>query len=118
MIWPIFLAALAIYCIFKGVKTLITGRLSAREEEGLVRLSRKGAKIYRRVYSVIYILGALFMIGYAVIKLMELQNMILNMLPFRIAVIIIVLLLSGILIYTRIRCEKIQDDENENSDDD
>ncbi len=43
MIFSIVLAATAVYCIFNGIKTILTGTLSSKEEAQLKGFSEKGA---------------------------------------------------------------------------
>jgi hypothetical protein len=60
MIMAIIFAALGAFCIFNGVKTILTGSLSAVEESRLKDYSKKGAKTYPGgslasfVYNIVY----------------------------------------------------------------
>ena len=59
MIFSIVLAATAVYCIFNGIKTILTGTLSAKEEAQLKAFSEKGARSYKIAYAFMNILGGL-----------------------------------------------------------
>lgn len=111
MIMAIVFAALGAFCIFNGVKAILTGSLSAVEESRLKDYSKKGARTYKLVYSVINIVGGLLVVGLGVLKFLEERNIVADMMPFRIAALVIALILAAVLLIFRAKCKKMTDDE-------
>ena len=74
MVWSIALAVIGVYCIFNGIKTIMTGRLTVKEEVSLKGFSQKGIRVYKLVYSVINIVAGLLIIGLGVERLLVAQN--------------------------------------------
>lgn len=64
--------AIGIYCIIRGIITITTGKVSAREEAKLKEYSAKGVKRYKIFLSVSNIIGGLFCIAISVLKMMNL----------------------------------------------
>ena len=111
MIMAIIFAALGAFCIFNGVKTILTGSLSAVEESRLKDYSKKGAKTYKLVYGITNILGGLLVIGLGVLKFLEEKNIAADMMPFRIGALVFALILAAFLLIFRAKCKKMTDDE-------
>ncbi|WP_407384526.1 hypothetical protein [Ruminococcus sp.] len=111
MVWPIFLAILGAYSIFTGVKTLLTGKLTVREEQRLTDFSQKGARIYKKVYAIISMLGGLLVIGLAVVKLLEAQGVIEQTMIYNIIALGIVAVMVVAMLVARAQCKKMSDDE-------
>ncbi len=110
-IWPIFLALMGVYCIFLGIKTILTGSLTAREEARIQALSMKGSRIYRLVYSIINIIGGLLIVGLAAVMYLSNQGVITDTLPYKLGVLAVVIVLAVVLIITKSKCKKMTDDQ-------
>lgn len=111
MIFDIILAAVGLYSIFNGVKIIITGKLTAREEDRLKDYSKKGARTYKLVYSIVEIISGLLIIGLGVINILEAQNIMEETLLYRIILIGVILVLVGVLLFAKSKCKKMTDDE-------
>ncbi len=70
----IFLIAMGIYCIFRGVMLLITGKLQPREEAGLRGFSENGIRKYKILSAVMNIVGGVLVILITVVKLLNLVD--------------------------------------------
>ena len=111
MIFDIIIAVVGLYSIFNGVKILITGKLTAREEDRLKNFSKKGARTYKLVYSVVEIIAGLLIIGLGVMNILEAQKIMEDTLLYRIILIGVVLVLVGVLLFSKSKCKKMTDDE-------
>ena len=118
--WPFLLAALAVYSIFLGVRILLTGRLTEKEEAKLKDFSNKGARTYKLVYAVVSIVGGLLILAVAVIRFLEnmkvirfLENMksIGDTFVLRLVFIGVALAIGLSMLFVRNACKKMKDDE-------
>ena len=93
----IVLILMGIYCIYRGVMLLMTGKLQQREEARLRGFSENGIRKYKMLSAVMNIVGGLLVIGIAVVRILNLVDLTV----FRsIALVIIVVML---IIYLMIR---------------
>ena len=106
-LWPLICAALGVFCIISGVKTLLTGKLSIREESRLNEYSEKGTRIYKIVYSIINIIAGLVCIGFAIVKYLATQGIITDLNPYRIGGIAFIVVLVVVLVITKSQCKKM-----------
>lgn len=111
MIFSIVLAATAVYCIFNGIKTILTGTLSAKEEAQLKGFSEKGARSYKIAYAFMYILGGLLVAAFAVLRFLEEQKTIGDTLVLRLILLGVAVLMAVLLVAFRSKCKKMTDDE-------
>lgn len=92
----IIMIALGVYCIWRGVMTLVTGKLPAREEEHAKTYSEEGLKKYKLLSSVFSIIGGILVIVLDAVKLFLPQYS--NILWWVILVILIILVIAYVLI--------------------
>ena len=95
MIFSIVLAATAVYCIFNGIKTILTGTLSA----------------YKIAYAFMNILGGLLVAAFAVLRFLEEQKTIGDTLVLRLILLGVAVLMAVLLVAFRSKCKKMTDDE-------
>ena len=62
--------ALALYCIFIGVRTLLTGKTSAQEEAKISNFTEKAAKRYRLVSALLNIVAGVFLAVMSALRLL------------------------------------------------
>lgn len=111
MIFSIVLAVVGVYCVFMGIRTFLTGTLTAREEDRLKDFSKKGARLYKQVYAAMNIVAGLVVIGLSIIKFLESQHIIEEMLPVKLGVLGIAVIIAVVLLVVRAKCRKMTDDE-------
>ena len=109
--WPFLLAALAVYSIFLGVRILLTGRLTEKEEAKLKDFSNKGARTYKLVYAVVSIVGGLLILAVAVIRFLENMKSIGDTFVLRLVFIGVALAIGLSMLFVRNACKKMKDDE-------
>ena len=66
--------ALGIYCIVRGIMTLSTGNLTAKEEEIMKGYSEKGQKRFRMLSALSNILGGVVVCALSAVRIMNLTN--------------------------------------------
>ena len=110
MVFSIVFALLGCYSIFLGVKTLLTGTLSAKEEAEVANYSQKGARTYKLTYSITNIIGGLIVVGVGVIKFLESQKILTDSLPFLIGGLALAIIMAVILIIVKKKCKDMPDD--------
>ncbi|MBQ6322162.1 MAG: hypothetical protein IJI24_04740, partial [Lachnospiraceae bacterium] len=64
--------ALGIYCIYKGIMVLTTGKLTAREETKLRSYSENGIRRYKMVSAVTNIFGGIMICAVSIIRMLNL----------------------------------------------
>ena len=96
--------ALGIYCIARGIITLTSGRLTAREEAKLGDYSENGARRYKMLSAVTNLLGGVFVIVVSVLKIFG----ILKGNLFRVIALVIVAALVVVYILVRNSCKNIK----------
>lgn len=111
MLMAIVFAALGAYCIFYGTKLMVTGRLTAKEEERLSDFSKKGARIYKLVFAVLSIIAGLIMIGEGAVQYLEEQKILANALLVKIILFVFLIALVVVYFVTVSKCRNIPDDE-------
>ena len=107
MIWLIALAAIGIYTIFKGIKTILTGSLTAREEARLTGYSDNGVRLYKKAYAVISIFGGLLALALAVVVYLGSQNIIADTLPYKLGFLAVAVVMAAILLAIQSKCKKM-----------
>lgn len=111
MVWAIVSALIGIYCIFSGVRTILTGKVSASEEKQIAAYSQKGARSFRLVSAVSNIIGGLLVIGCAVVEFLEAQKIIPESIMYKIIFLAVVLIMVGVTFFAQAKCKKMTDDE-------
>lgn len=95
--------ALAVYCIFMGVRTLITGKTGAAEEAKIKDFTERAQKKYRMVSALTNILAGILLIVMSVIKL---ANPEMNTQVFKLVCLGVVVVLVVIYVITWQTCKK------------
>lgn len=108
LLWEIILAVVGVYGIINGFKTILTGKLTVREEARLDGYSEKGIKTYKIVYSVINIIAGFICIGMAIVRYLGSQVVIANSIPINIGVLAVMVVLIVVLIVTKSKCKKME----------
>ncbi len=111
MIYSIFSGLIGVYCVFMGIRTLLTGQLNASEEKRIEGFSKKGARTYKKIYAATTIIGGLGVIAFGVLKILEEQKIMPENLTYKIVILGVVLVLAIILIASKGYCKKMTDDE-------
>lgn len=106
-IWWIVLAVVGVYGIISGVRTILTGKLTAREEARLNGYPERGIKTYKIIYSVINIVAGIICIGMAVVRYLGSQGIISDTTPITIGVLVVLAVLIAVLIISRAKCKKM-----------
>ena len=105
-------ALLGAYCVYTGVRLLLTGKLTAREEEGLINYSQKGAKVYKLAYAAFTIAGGLIVAGLGVVRYLEEQHIVPQSIWYNIIALAVVVVLAVIFLLIRGKSRKMTDDES------
>lgn len=111
MIISIVFIILGAYCIFSGIKILLTGRLSKNEEAKISNYSNKGARTYKLMNVLISIVAGLGIIAQSVLEILESQKILGETMMYRMiiwGVIIVIIVIYFIVIS---KCKKMTDDE-------
>lgn len=111
MVFGIVSSLIGVYCIFMGIRTILTGSLTASVEKSLDGFSKKGARTYKLVYSIVNILGGLAVICFGVLKILEEQKIIAESLIFRIVILAFAVIMAIALVIAKNKCKKMSDDE-------
>lgn len=111
MIFGIVTGLIGIYCIFTGIKTILTGSLTVAEEKRLEGFSRKGARTYKLVYSVMNIIGGLAAIAVGVLRILEEQKILTDVINYKIVILAVAVIMAIVLIFAKNQCKKMSDDE-------
>ena len=107
MMWPFVLGALGIFTSITGVKIILTGKLSAREEEKLAAYSEKGARTMRILNAAFNIIAGLVIIGYAVVRYLENQEIIPDNVISKIVLLGVALVMVVVYFSVRNKCKKM-----------
>ena len=111
MILGIITSILGVYCVFMGIKTILTGSLTINEEKRLEGFSKKGARIYKLLYAAMNIISGLIVISFGVLKILEEQKIIGDTLVYRIIILAVVVIMAIALVIAKMQCKKMSDDE-------
>ncbi|MBQ6550265.1 MAG: hypothetical protein IJL78_02525 [Lachnospiraceae bacterium] len=95
--------ALAVYCIFMGVRTLLTGRTGSAEEAKIKDFTERAQKKYRLVSALMNILAGIFLV---VVSIIRLTNPEMDKTVYRLVSIGILVVLVAVYIITWQVCKK------------
>ena len=101
-IYQIVVIAAGAYCIFRGIMTLLTGKLPEREEVRIKEYSENGMKKYKLLSSLLNIFGGIVVVAGAVLRILNLLD--LNL--YRILLLVIVAVMVVVYILIRNTCTK------------
>ena len=102
---------LGVGLIIFGIKILLTGTLTKSEEAKIASYSKKGARTYKLINVVMYIVAGLFLIGEAIIDFLEFQKILNDI--FWIKAILFGAIIIMVVVYFIVasKCKKMTDDE-------
>ena len=111
MIMSIAFGVFGIGLIIFGIKILLTGTLTKSEEAKIASYSKKGARAYKLINVVMYIVTGLFLIGDAIVDFLEYQKILND--GFWIKAILFGAIIIMVLVYFIVasKCKKMTDDE-------
>ena len=107
MIWPFVLGALGIYTLVLGVRIIVTGKLTAREEERIKDFSEQGARSYRVLNAVMNIVAGFLIVGYAVVRYLEQQGIIPENIVSKLVLLGVVVVMVVIYFIVRNKCKNM-----------
>lgn len=100
----IVLILMGIYCIYRGVMLLMTGKLQQREEARLRGFSENGIRKYKMLSAVMNIVGGPLVIGIAVVRMLDLVDLTV----FRIIALVIIAVMLIIYFVIRNSCKNMK----------
>ena len=100
----IVLILMGIYCVYRGVMLLMTGKLQQREEARLHGFSENGIRRYKMLSAVMNLVGGLLVIGIAVIKMLNLVDLTV----FRIIALVVIAVMLIIYLMIRNSCKNMK----------
>ena len=102
---------LGVGLIIFGIKILLTGTLTKSEEAKIASYSKKGARTYKLINVVMYIVAGLFLIGEAIVDFLEFQKILNDI--FWIKAILFGAIIIMVVVYFIVasKCKKMTDDE-------
>lgn len=106
-IWPFVFGALGIYTIVLGVRIIVTGKLTAREEERMKDYSEQGARSYRVLNAVINIVAGFLIVGYSVVSYLENQGIIPESIIIKLVLLGVLVVMIAIYFIVRNKCKKM-----------
>jgi len=111
MYMSIVFGVLGVGLIIFGIKILLTGTLTKSEEAKIASYSKKGARTYKLINVVMYIVAGLFLIGEAIVDFLEFQKILDDV--FWIKMILFATIILRVVIYFIVasKCKKMTDDE-------
>lgn len=111
MIMSIGFGILGVGLIIFGIKILLTGTLTKSEEAKIASYSKKGARTYKLINVVMYIVAGLFLIGEAIVDFLEFQKILNDI--FWIKAIMFGAIIMMVVVYFIVasKCKKMTDDE-------
>ena len=111
MAMSIVFGLLGVGLIIYGMKILLTGTLTKGEEMKIASYSKKGARTYKLINVVMYIVTGLFLIGECIADFLEFQKILNDV--FWIKVILFGAIILMVIVYFIVasKCKKMTDDE-------
>ena len=114
MIMSIVFGVLGVGLIIFGIKILLTGTLTKSEEAKIASYSKKGARAYKLINVVMYIVSGLFglfLIGECIVDFLEFQKILNDV--FWIKAILFGAIILMVIIYFIVasKCKKMTDNE-------
>ena len=97
----ILILAVGIFCIYRGIMTFISGKLTEREEARLRDYSENGARKFRLLSAIMNIVGGVFVCVVTVIQMVNLVDR--NV--FRIVILAILAVMLAVYFLIRNSCK-------------
>ena len=111
MIMSIGFGILGIGLFIFGIKILLTGTLTKSEEAKIASYSKKGARTYKLINVVMYIVAGLFLIGEAIVDFLEFHNNLYDVFWIKMILFATIILMVVIYFIVASKCKKMTDDE-------
>lgn len=111
MIMSIAFGVFGIGLIIFGIKILLTGTLTKGEEAKIASYSKKGARTYKLINVLMYIVVGLFLIGECILDVLQMQKVIEDNFPIKIVLFAIILVMVVIYFVVASKCKNMTDDE-------
>ena len=111
MIMSIVFGVLGVGLIIFGIKILLTGALTKSEEAKIASYSKKGARTYKLINVVMYIVVGLFLIGECIIDFLEFQKVLDDTLWIKLILFGVIILMVVVYFIVASKCKKMTDDE-------
>ena len=111
MILSIGFGVLGVGLIIFGIKILLTGALTKSEEAKIASYSKKGARTYKLINVVMYIVTGLFLIGEAIVDFLEFQKILNDTLWIKVVLFGVIIIMVVVYFIVASKCKKMTDDE-------
>ena len=111
MIMSIAFGVFGVGLIIFGIKILLTGSLTKGEEAKIASYSKKGARTYKLINVVMYIVTGLFLIGECIIDFLEFQKVLDDTLWIKLILFGIIIFMVIVYFVVASKCKKMTDDE-------
>ncbi|MEE0957655.1 MAG: hypothetical protein UH734_06175 [Ruminococcus sp.] len=111
MFMSIAFGVLGIGLIIFGIKILLTGTLSKSEEAKIASYSKKGARTYKLINVVMYIVVGLFLIGECIVDILNYQKVIDDNMWIKLIMFGFIILMVVIYFIVASKCKKMTDNE-------
>ena len=109
MIMSIAFGVFGIGLIIFGIKILLTGSLTKSEEAKIASYSKKGARTYKLINVVMYIVTGLFL--ECIIDFLEFQKVLDDTLWIKLILFGVIILMVVVYFIVASKCKKMTDDE-------
>ena len=111
MIMSIAFGVLGIGLIIFGIKILLTGKLTKGEEAKIASYSKKGARTYKLINVVMYIVVGLFLIGECIVDFLEFQKILDDTFLFKAIMFGVIIIMIVVYFIVASKCKQMTDDE-------
>ena len=111
MFMSIAFGVLGIGLIIFGIKILLTGTLSKSEEAKIASYSKKGARTYKLINVVMYVVVGLFLIGECIVDILMYQKVIDDNMWIKLIMFGFIILMVVIYFIVASKCKKMTDNE-------
>lgn len=111
MIMSIGFGIFGVGLIIFGIKILLTGTLTKSEEAKIASYSKKGARTYKLINVVMYIVAGLFLIGEAIVDFLEFQKILNDIFWIKAIMFGAIIIMVVVYFIVASKCKKMTDDE-------
>ena len=111
MVMSIVFGVLGVGLIIFGIKILLTGTLTKSEEAKIASYSKKGARTYKLINVVMYIVTGLFLIGECIADFLEFQKILNDVFWIKVTLFGAIILMVIIYFIVASKCKKMTDNE-------
>ena len=111
MIMSIAFGVFGVGLIIFGIKILLTGRLTKGEEAKIASYSKKGARTYKLINVVMYVVVGLFLIGQSIVDFLKYQKVIDDNFWIKLIMFGFIVIMVAVYFIVAAKCKKMTDDE-------